>query len=203
MVDVPHNVKDGTYFLQKHSLKVNLPDFLNGNIAAVTAYSRADQKSRILVNFGPNLPDGNVISLQIDNRENYRWETPLGIYSLFEHLDMNHQIRTDLAIDYIKMLQNTMDQFGTLNLRFAAGGYLRLLDSDALFRVYKEMDASTKVYRFHVFYFIGHANYGIFIWMQFPLSKDSDASAVAYMENRLVKHEWPAQAAFVNTLSVM
>lgn len=203
-------IKNNRYHSKNGEFSIDLPAFLSAKNSVLSDFIRPDQGGRVVVNFGPMLPDTTLFTIQIADQESYSWYTTLGQYFLFGG-DNGEIVRDDLTRDFYRAVLNSTNKTRTVDFKELVFEYFSQHNTNVTYAVYEQRSKTSRVVdddgatqnvigvRLHAFYLLKSNNKGVFVWLQIPINNRSQKELTI---SQIVGRQWAVQNNFFSSLQV-
>lgn len=217
-----HDSEQVHFQYEAGGFSVNIPPFIHSRTDLITeqhnqSYSNQNEfiYARLLVNFGPKLPDTTLLTVQIAPREAYDERNQMGYLPLFS-AEPATKINDEMARSFFKSLlfsirQSALDKSKRWTFSELALDHFTHRKSDVIYAVYQQIaeqeleqqasqqtpEALGATPKYHVFYLTQMEEQGVLVWLQVPITgNELDGRSM----DRLMNRTWDLQNDFFESL---
>ena len=198
------NVQANRYLAPDNAFSVDVPLFLADPRQNIQAYRREGQNHRMVVNFGPDVQNSSIITVQLDHIDHYTiYNERLGEYMLFRNI-IKGKIQDDLALQYLQKLLSAYTDTLSFSMDKVFSEHKVFTENDMLFQVYEQRyswaskaPGQAAPIRYHLFYLTWVRDKGVIVWMQLPAEED-----ISTQLQQIKTGNYPLQQAFMSSLKI-
>ncbi|MFV1983957.1 MAG: hypothetical protein ACC657_10500 [Thiohalomonadales bacterium] len=200
--DTNGEIKNNNYTSPYHYFSVDIPSIFKAENISFNEFDLL--KKRLIVNFGPELPDTTIFTVQVANIEKYDDTTVMGSINIFDSGGDNI-IRDDFASSFFDSLFKSIKFYQYKSL---VQNHFKHHGDDVTYAVFKvtaldknkpfKLNDQSSV-RYYVFYLTKMNERGVLVWLQIPVN---GSSTDGRSEKSLINRTWKVQNDFFDSLVV-